>query len=260
MRISPITTSYNNFYKNNNTQRIAFKAHPDFDELSQKYDVTASSFFRRGPLYGIASDDYADIITVFKDIFKKGTKQKMLIAGVGESQEPFSYLATIKSLCPDRKLTDILDLKTVDLQSKPSSQQLFSDSYFEYRYQPDYAQSSFVVDVRPSIKYPAIYSYYRVNDEIFKFLDDTYKNNSLWDTRVQEAVKTFPDEEYDVISINNTLCYITDKDTRIDTVKNIYRTLKKGGTFITDPHYGFIEEANLSDSFIKCAKGIYKKK
>ena len=39
--------------------------------LSQKYDVTASSFFRRGPLYGIASDDYADIITVFKDIFKK---------------------------------------------------------------------------------------------------------------------------------------------------------------------------------------------
>ena len=260
MRISPITTSYNNFYRNNHTQRTTFKAHPDFDELSQKYDVTASSFFRRGPLYGVASPEFIDVVQVFKDVFKSDSKQNMLIVGIGESQEPFSYLATIKSLYPNKKLTDILNLKTVDLQSKPSSQQLFSDSYYEYRYQPDFAQSSFVTDVRRGIKYPSSYSYYRVNDEIFKFLDDTYKNNSLWDTRVQDAIKTFPDSEYDVISINNTLGYLPDKDTRIDTVKNIHRTLKKGGTFITDPHYGFIEEANLSDAFTKCANGIYKKK
>ena len=151
-------------------------------------------------------------------------------------------------------------MKTVDLQSKPSSQQLFSDSYYEYRYQPDFAQSSFVTDIRRGIKYPSSYSYYRVNDEMFKFLDDTYKNNSLWDTRVQDAIKTFPDSEYDVISINNTLGYLPDKDSLVDTVKNVHRTLKKGGIFITDPFYGFIQEANLTDSFTKCAEGIYKKK
>ena len=258
MRISSINTNYSNYYKK--AYNASFKAHPDFYKLSKNFDVTASSFFRRGQLFGIPSDDFEDIVTLFDDVFQKDTKQKMLIVGIGESQEPFSYLATIKSLYPDKKLTDMLNLKTVDLQSKPSTQQLFSDSYFEYRYQPDYAPSSFVMDVRRGIKYPSSYSYYRVNDEIFNFLDDTYKKNSLWDTRVQDAIKTFPDEEYDVISINNTISYIADKDTRIDTLKNVHRTLKKGGVFITDPYLNFIDEANLSDSFIKCAKGIYKKK
>ena len=258
MRISPINTNYNNCYRN--TCKPVFKAHSDFDELSQKYDVTASSFFRRGPLYGVASPEFIDVVQSFKEIFKNGSKQNMLIVGIGESQEPFSYLATIKSLYPDKKLSDILDLKTIDLQSKPTRQQLFSDSYYEYRYQPDFAQSSFVTDIRRGIKYPSSYSYYRVNDEIFEFLDNAYNKNSLWDTRVQEAIKTFPDEEYDVISINNTLSYIADKDTRVDTVKNVHRALKQGGIFITDPYLGFIDEANLSDAFTKCAEGIYKKK
>ena len=42
----------------------------------------------------------------------------MLIAGIGKSQEPFSYLSTLKSLFKNKKLTDILKLKTIDLQSK----------------------------------------------------------------------------------------------------------------------------------------------
>ena len=100
---------------------------------------------------------------------------------------------------------------------------------------------------------------YRVNDEIFDFLNNAYKQNSLWDMRLQEAVKTFADEEFDIISINNTIGYITDKDSRINTINDIYRTLKKNGTFITDPYYNFIKEANLSERFFKIADGIYKK-
>ena len=66
-------------------------------------------------------------------------------------------------------------------------------------------------------------------------------------------------EKIDIISINNTIAYITDKDSRINTINDIYRTLKKNGTFITDPYYNFIKEANLSERFFKIADGIYKK-
>ena len=161
---------------------------------------------------------------------KKGTKQKMLIAGVGESQEPFSYLATIKSLCPDKKLTEVLDLKTVDLQSKPSSQQLFSDSYFEYRYQPDYAQSSFVTDIRPSIKYPSIYSYYRVNDEIFNFLDDTYKNNSAYNrlnSSHKKVVSDYANLVYENSKLIEEIKQLKDKENKIYRCKYCEAQAKK---------------------------------
>lgn len=254
MRILSINTKYNHSKKTN------FKAHPDFKNLAKDYDIVASSFFRRGPLYGAPSENFIDIIKLFKEIFKKNSKQKMLIAGIGESQEPFSYLATIKSLFKDSNLTDILELKTVDLQSRPTRKQLFKHSYFEYPYEPDYARTSFIKDVRSDMRYKNSNSYYRVNDEIFDFLNNAYKQNSLWDMRLQEAVKTFADEEFDIISINNTIAYITDKDSRINTINDIYRTLKKNGTFITDPYYNFIKEANLSERFFKIADGIYKKK
>ena len=78
--------------------------------------------------------------------------------------------------------------------------------------------------------------------------------------RLQEAVKTFANEDFDIISINNTIGYIVDKDSRIGTIKDIYRTLKRNGIFITDPYYNFIKEANLSECFLKIADGIYKKK
>ena len=254
MRILSINTEYKHPPKTN------FKAHPDFNKLAKDYDVVASSFFRRGLSFGAPSKYFMDIIKLFNEVFKKNSKQKMLIAGIGESQEPFSYLATIKSLFKDSNLTDMLELKTVDLQSKPTKKQLFKHSYFEYPWEPDYAKTSFVKDIRSDMKHKNSDSYYRVNDEIFEFLNNTYKQNSLWDTRLQEAIKTFADENFDIISINNTLGYILDKDSRIGTIKDIYRTLKKDGAFITDPYLDFIKEANLSEYFLKIADGIYKKK
>lgn len=102
--------------------------------------------------------------------------------------------------------------------------------------------------------------HYRVNDEIFDFLNDTYAKNSLWDTRLQESIKTFSNEEFDLISVNNTLGYIIDKYTRINTLKDIYRTLKKDGIFVTDTYNDYIEEANLPDQFLTITNGILKKK
>ena len=78
--------------------------------LQKQYQITASSYFRRGPYYGSANDNFQNIINVFQTIFDKNIKQpiKMLIVGIGDSQEPFSYLAVIKNIIKYQNLSSIL--------------------------------------------------------------------------------------------------------------------------------------------------------
>lgn len=259
LSIIPIENSVTLNLKNS----LTFKAHPDFVKLSKNYNITASSYFRRGQTYGSADKDFMDIVKLFDKIFTRKIKEplKMLIAGIGESQEPFSYLAVIKNIIRNKNIKEVLDLHVVDLQSKPNSGELFKNSYFEYSHKPDYASSSFVKDMMPKVRFDSIPGYYRVNDEIFKFLDATYSNTekSHWENRVQDSVKEHPNEVFDIISINNTLGYIADKQERIDTLKDTYRILKKDGFLISDPDGFFVKEAGLVDKFKEIFPGIYKK-
>lgn len=263
MNISPIIYKTNYTYKKPlkpQSTPVSFQAHPDFDILEKKYDVTASSFFRRGPIYGGANEQFIDVLNIFKELFseKNDKPKKMLLAGIGNSQEPFSYLAVIKSLTKGQNLSDVLDLNIVDLQSQPEKEQLFRNSYYDAGYQPKFAFSSFVYDHSEN---DISFSRYRIKDDIFEYLNSTYKdkNKSKFDSRIQEAILECKNEEYDVISINNTLPYIKDENERIKTTQNVHRILKQGGIYITDPLLNFLEEANISDKFQKIGWGIYKK-
>lgn len=260
MQISAINPrlGYNKPIKNN-----TFKAHPDFNKLAKKYDIKASSYFRRGPFYGSSDSGFNDIIKVFKEFFSKDliSPIKMLIVGIGDSQEPFSYLAAIKKIIGDKNLKDVLDLHIVDLQSKPNKEQLFKDSYYEFSHEPDFVASSFIYDRKENMKYDILDGYYRVNDEIFNFLHSTYKDKtkSFWEARVQDVSKELKSQEYDIISANNILGYIKDKDERIGTTKNFYRILKENGVYITDTFYNNVKEANLQNKYGLIDIGIYKK-
>ena len=262
MFIPNISLNINRKYNTKNNQ-INFKAHPDFERLSKSFDIKASSFFRRGPFYGSPDEQFSDIISVFAKMFGEnmGHSKKMLIAGIGDSQEPFSYLAVIKNLIKDIPIAKSLDLNIVDLQSKPSKRDLFINSYYESRYEPAFVASSFVKDVRDNILYGVARGYYRINDDIFNFLDSVYKNKSksLWETQIQEAIKHYKSKDFDIVSINNTLGYIEDRNAVDNTVKEVYRVLKKNGVFITDPHYDYLERTELIDKFEKLNEGIYKK-
>lgn len=244
-----------------NYKKPTFKAHPDFDELSKDYEIKASSYFRRGLFYGSPSDKYQDIVNVFQDIFTNDAKiKKMLIGGIGDSQESFSYLATIKQIIKDRRLRDALDLRIIDLQSKPTTKKLFKDSFFDHSWEPRYALSSFVIDKDNYESFDTCY--YRVNDEIFNFLKMTYNDShkSHWDTRIQEDIKNYPTESFDIISMNNTLPYIRDQEKIDETLRHIYRILKPNGIFITDPClYSNMEMSNVRKNCIEIAEGIYKK-
>ena len=269
MFISPIsTTNYNkSFIKPQ--QNMCFKAHPEFYRLAQNFNVTASSYFRRGTLYGAPSAKFADIVDVLKLFFKRGIFKKkikepikMLIVGVASSQEPFSNLAVIKSFIGKKQLSDVLDLHIIDLQSKPSNKKLFNNSYYDGLNDIDYAESSFIEDpkVFTSFGFP-LQRKYRVNDEIYNYLKSVYANRdkSMWDTRVQDGIKDIDDGSFDIISINNTLGYIQDTDERVDVLKDVFRSLKKGGVFITDLHYK-ASEIGGENNYNQIKEGIFRKR
>ncbi|MBE7703628.1 MAG: class I SAM-dependent methyltransferase [Cyanobacteria bacterium SIG28] len=261
MRIQNLNPTYN--YSNKTYTQPNFKNHPDFTRLAKKYNITASSYFRRGPFYGSACKEYEDIAKTFELIFSQKIKNpiKMLIVGIGNSQEPFSYLATIKDIIKNNKLAQVLDLYIVDLQEKPSKEKLFNDSYYEFSYMPDYAKSSFIYQENDKAICGYYKGYYRVNDEIYGYLNSTYdnKSKSQWETRIQEASEKFEPEMFDIISINNTLGYILTGE-RIDTVKNLCRALKKDGIYITDPYQNNIKEAGLENEFETLRYGLFLKK
>jgi len=265
MNIQAVNFNIINTYFINRNRReasISFKSHPDFIQLSKTHNITASSFFRRGQFYGSACEEFQDIVSLFKKIFGGNLSKecKMLIAGIGNSQEPFSYLAVIKDIIKNKKIKKVLDLNIVDLQSEPLRRKLFEDSFFEFSHIPNYAADSFVIDQKCSINYSQL-RYYRVNDEIFDYLCSVYHNQkkSQWDTRVQEAVKLYQPDEFDVISINNTLGYIKDRKERTDAFINIERILKQDGILITDPNYKDFVDVDLSGSFAELGWGIFKK-
>ncbi len=288
MHILPITsiTTYTPRCRNDKIQP-AFTAHPDF----YGYNSTQSCYFRRGAV-ALESKGYRDIEKTFESIFntKENKMRNMLIIGIGESQEPFSYLASIKSILEEKPLNKNLDLHTIDLQSKPDNKTIwehaFYDGYYDYKKVPPFGKGSFVKDRQypedeivsnnTYYPYPLMFKIkkqnehkqkeildYRVNDEILGFLKETYNNpsKSHWDSPVQEVIKELPSEKFDVVSANNVIPYIINENQIIETIGHIKRILKTGGYYITDPYYPpmFIQESGVLDDMTQIYPGIYQK-
>jgi len=282
MRITPVTETNTNTYNRSGVQQIkpAFKGGITHTVNKQ------SCYFRRG-VYVLSSKGYEDIENLFYGIFNKNDELKnMLIIGIGNSQEPFSYLATIKGILRTKPLNKNVDLYTIDLQPKPELQELKRQAFpdlRDYEKYPKFAKESFVKDdyenwldvPKQDFKYEPIYHlldyekqqtkkpYDRVNDEVFEFLKNTYNNpkKSKWNSLVQEVIKYSPDNKFDVISANNVLGYIMSDADYINTYRHIIRTLKPDGYFITDPYEpeNIVIYSGLMDKLKEIYNGIYQK-
>lgn len=264
-KFEKITRIKKNILTIENYNEVTKKAHPDFYEISQyNLSLRASSFFRRGVVLGETSY-FKDVIDVFSTLFNKNTndKKSILIVGIGRSQEPFSYLASIKELIKDKKLKDVLNLQTVDLQAKPTKNILLSCTHYGgfWGKEPMFAKSSF-------IKYAQMYgdtvlqTGFRVNDEIFDYLYKTYNNKSKskWATRIQDDIKNYPDNSFDVLSMNNVLGYIEDDDEYYSTIKNMPRIVKPNGFIITDTICeNLFQKVGVDKMLTKISDGIFKK-
>ena len=264
-KFEKITRIKKNILTVENYNEVTKKAHPDFYEISQyNLSLRASSFFRRGVVL-CETSYFKDVIDVFSTLFNKNTndKKSILIVGIGRSQEPFSYLASIKELIKDKKLKDVLNLQTVDLQAKPTKNILLSCTHYGgfWGKEPIFAKSSF-------IKYAQMYgdtvlqTGFRVNDEIFDYLYKTYNNKSKskWATRIQDDIKNYPDNSFDVLSMNNVLGYIEDDDEYYSTIKNMPRIVKPNGFIITDTICeNLFQKVGVDKMLTKISAGIFKK-
>lgn len=245
---------------NTNNHRSVFKAHPEFETLRKSYNITASSFFRRSQYYGSPDTEFNDVINVLKNMFQQKPKKpkKILIAGIGNSQEPFSFLSVIYKFLGNIPLRKAVDMYCVDLQASPSKKILFKNSFYDAFGSPAFVPESFLVD-----KHNAGVScfIYRVKNEIFKYLWNVYSNpkKAQWETRIQDAITNFKEEQFDIISINNTLGYISTHQERNKVLQNISRCLKKGGILVTDPYKGYLKNYSGLNGMKECAEGIFEK-
>ena len=282
MRITPVS-NINTYNTNRKSQSPTFTAHPDF----YKFNSTQSSYFRRG-VVALPNPKFVEIQRTFQMIFseKPNEIKNMLIIGIGNSQETFSYLAAIKSILKNRPLNKNLDLYTVDLQSKPDDKKIrldaFYDAFYDYDTKPKFAADSFIKDRKFPKETPTgidpvltlLKKYfktqkekevlnYRVNDEILDFVKTAYNNpsKSKWDSRIQDVITTYPDDKFHITSANNILPYITPDGDILNTLKHIKRTLKPGGYFITEPYKQpeFIRKSKILDDMKEIFDGIYQK-
>ncbi len=230
MKISLTAYNYSQINYPSTKQNITFGHHPELEVmLSKKWPVLTSSYFRRGSSYIDSTRSFLEIVNIFHKVFKNTDEiPKMLIVGIGNSEEPFSYLSTIKQLNKDKPVDDVSDFYIVDMQSKPKREDLYITSYCTEDYIPFYAKEGFVFDPHPKIP---LYDY-RVKDELFEFLCKTYDNpaKSKWETKIQDAINTYPENYFDIVSINNVLYYIKDYELAKDTFNQVCRTVKPSGS------------------------------
>lgn len=238
-------------------RNINFCARPEYDRLASEFSVRASNYFRRGGCYGCASEEFKNVVDVIKLVCSNNKKPKILIAGIGEAQEPFSILAVIRDTHKRKPLESVVDLNCVDLQPKISDSDLDNYAYCD-SLEPMFAKRSFDYVENPTYRsyYP-----YKVKPEIQDYLRGVFDDESRtkWDTKIEDFSAQCPAESYDMITFNNTLGYIEGKDKVLETMGNICRILKPNGILITDPYDQYREMFPVLSNFKKISDGIWQK-
>lgn len=237
----------------------SFCARPEYERLMRSTwgQVLVSNFFRRGFVYNRQDSRFIDVINALKILFQKNDKPKILVAGLGKAQEPFSILAVIKDLVKDKPLQDALDLHCVDLQPKMPDEALDRYTYLNDA-QPLFAQGSF--DFDPCVHDPA--KRYKIKPEIVEYLRAVFNNpqKTKWDTSIEEFATSSTSNAYDMVSVNNVFGYFKEKKLIGRTLNDICRSLKAGGILITDVSDDYYKTLfpNLA-KFKNLAPGIWQK-
>jgi len=237
---------------------ISFGSRPEYDYFDNKYEVRTSNYFRRGQYYGSQKEEFKDVVSALKLVMSKNRKPKILIAGLGDAQEPFSLLAVIKKQSW-KPLKSAVDLNCVDLQPKISDEALDGFSYLDANEEPLFAKKSFDYVEKA---HPKSHSHYKVKPKIFEYLKSVFNDpeKTKWDTKIEEFAAAAPEKSYNMISINNVLLYIEDKEAAKTTMQNLSKMLKKNGILVTDIFDDFYKETfDCLKDFKKLNPGIWKK-
>lgn len=200
----------------------------------------------------------------------------MLVVGVANLEEPFSYLSILSEMQNHRPIDDYLDLNCVDLKPEIPNTEVDKLSYCERGYFYDfYPKSSFIKEpdfyVTGSGKCVSGYRY-KAKPHIVKYLTKVIRNpeKTFWNTDIvdfaeNEAKK---DEQrrkkYDIISNHYVSMYLN-YDEDIKTAVNLVKMLNPGGILLTHDDGVFPEimkcyvNTKKNKVLEKVGPGIYKK-
>lgn len=225
----------------------------ELKRMQRTYDIpTCSLLFRRNE-----NRLFVAIANAIKKVCYQNSKPSMLIVGVGNGEEPISYLTTIKTLFPTKPLYDVVDLNCVDILSKVDESELIEHAKLPSGSPlPTYAKKGFHLVTDPishSRKFLP-------QPEILNFLGKVFDQSTQWETKIESFAAKAADDSYHLISMNNVLCYIESADVRKKLMEDITRILKPNGILITDPvDKDYKSFFKCLENFINIAPGIWKK-
>jgi len=236
-------------------------------------NLDRSEFFRH-------EKDYVFFIKLVSDAIKNGKPFKFLEIGVGNMEEPVSFLATAHTNSEGVKLEDLVDMEIVELEKKENrsaNYRLGKNLFFDHPIKPPKAcESSFSL----------INGEYEASNEIKEYLLRRIDDESK--THFNTPIENFAEStniKYDVVACNNVLQHLGGQEYYENPLKNnngdytryynellkILNLLKEGGIIFihtalspTNKDGGaekvLTQLPNFSDDFEKLAPGIYRKK
>lgn len=246
-------------------------------ENSLAASLDRSEYFRHKKDFELFADEV-------KKARQEGRKISMLDVGVGNLQEPISYLAAVFSESAGKKIDDLVDLEIVEIRDRESlkekyslGKQMFSP---DKPVQPKMYKDSFVLVEGQYVPQPEIKEYLeqRLSDQTKSHFGTAIENFS-------RAAKT----QYDVVSCNNVLQHLggtegywspfknasqNNFERYYEEVRRIMHLVKEGGIiFLHTPAPGNQLDTKskgtsvilknipeLSEEFDEVVPGVYRRK
>lgn len=240
----------------NNLTIAKSSLHPNYAELLEnKRQSNRSEWFRDD----VRGSDFQHVVNTLRNKFQDNMKKRMLIVGVADAQEPFSYLALLYEIKNGQPPKKYLDLHCVDLRPGIKDEDLKEFSFYDRVHPPIYAASSFD-NTGPGD--------YVVKQDIFDYLKNVFNNpeKTRWNTDIadfaQDEAHKDSRKRYDVISCNHVLIYLKNNDA-IQTAQNLVKLLKPGGILIarnSGERELIREEIPQRTKLTEIAPGIFRKK
>jgi len=267
--------SYNYYpYSPNKHGHVQFGVR-DYKAVQQENGIllNASQWFRKEGEF-LTKEDLQILKSAFKNVFDNKPKPSMLIIGVADLEEPFTYLSIFNEMKNHQPIESYLDLNCVDLKPKISDSKIdqisyltkyYDYGYFEDRYGESFPWTSFFGEISSSKKYAILP---KITEYLKKVLSDPKKAH--WDTDVVDfalnETKKGKEGKYDIISCNFVLDYLKDVKEEKETAFNLVNILNSGGLLIArGPMFRFLIKNNINKNGntvlqeLSPGSGIYRK-
>lgn len=213
------------------------------------WKVVSSGFFR-----------FPEMNLIYKEHLLKlslnGKKPEILVIGVGQGQEPLSWLSFFYR--DDKKLDELVELSTMDILARDEfvlQQYMRRESSIFNRHHAGSEEFKKVFD------FDGKKGLFRIKDELIDHLNRVLdSNNSKWKSSIVDLTS---DKQYDLVTCNRVLMHLG-AEVQETAVQNLVRSVRPGGILMLDPpgnNESCADHSLVMDTglFTEISKGVFRK-